>query len=1026
VAAALAGAATAQQRNTPSLGYHQAFMNFYDGEYKAALEQFVNEGRGAMKTAQSRWIDSICYEAMVGECYFEMGRPAQALDHYTAAVKLYLAFPNWMVQVQWQPIRPAGAGMHRIIPWAVRPPLAHLGQYPQNMLISQGSFDISDTVQHGGIVSPPLLFPIEVQEIVRCTALAIRRRAQLLGPLGQHDSDTNELIAVLSRHPGPPNHWSEAWGNLQLGLALIAGGREGQALLVLQRASIAAGEFEHPLTSVAQLELGKLAARRGDYDTALKCFEEASYAAVYYPDFSVLEEAFRCGSAVHLMANHKGIFPPLAAAIQWAKANRLRQLQASLLLSAAENAAVLHQTVPAAAFLDEARVSIGHRAMGAGRIGAVHSFLGALVFYQQKKIADGSAALSAAMNYMRQSSLWLFQISLADTLFAGGKTTQRAAQDLFAELLRDPRPADWTGDPMESLAVLVTPHPLPFEHWFEIVAAHKDYEAAIEIADRARRHRFFSALSLGGRLESLRWILNGPTEMLDKQAQLQRQDLRARYPAYDQLRQQAEAIRTGLNALPLVSENADVLKQQTRQLAQLAAIAQQQEQMLCEIAVRREPAAMVFPPLRPTIEIQQSLPKGHALLIFFATSRSLYGFLLDRARYSCWQVTVPQATVARHIASLLREMGSVHPNYELKLQELADSKWKKSAHELLDLLLKGSRGDFAGKFDELTVVPDGVLWYLPFEALQVTVDGTLHPLISRFRIRYAPTASLATLTTPWEPKPQARTGIVVGRLYPRQEEAVGKAAFADLAAALPGAAALKAPLPGPSAVYATLLDRLIVLDDFNLAGEALPFAWAPLPLDRVKAGSTLGDWMTLPWSGPQEIILPGFHTLAEEALGAAPGTKRSARTPNGSEIFLSVCGLMSSGARTMLLSRWRNGGQSTYDLVREFAQELPHIAPAAAWQRAVLLLASSRLNLDAEPRIKRVSTDESPRANHPFFWAGYMLVDMGGTPQKDDAKQPAPVLRIKRPALPPAKEKDLPAAEAPILKHVEKAVAGKE
>ena len=47
----------------------------------------------------------------------------------------------------------------------------------------------------------------------------------------------------------------------------------------------------------------------------------------------------------------------------------------------------------------------------------------------------------------------------------------------------------------------------------------------------------------------------------------------------------------------------------------------------------------------------------------------------------------------------------------------------------------------------------------------------------------------------------------------------------------------------------------------------------------------------------------------------------------GNEVFLSVCGLMANGARTMLLSRWRTGGQTSFDLVREFIQELADTAP---------------------------------------------------------------------------------------------------
>ena len=46
---------------------------------------------------------------------------------------------------------------------------------------------------------------------------------------------------------------------------------------------------------------------------------------------------------------------------------------------------------------------------------------------------------------------------------------------------------------------------------------------------------------------------------------------------------------------------------------------------------------------------------------------------------------------------------------------------------------------------------------------------------------------------------------------------------------------------------------------------------------------------------------------------------------------------MAAGAETMLLTRWRVGGQSTLDLVREFVQELPHNAAADAWKRSVEL-----------------------------------------------------------------------------------------
>ena len=93
-----------------------------------------------------------------------------------------------------------------------------------------------------------------------------------------------------------------------------------------------------------------------------------------------------------------------------------------------------------------------------------------------------------------------------------------------------------------------------------------------------------------------------------------------RYPAYDELRQQAHALHDQLAAMPLATEDREPVRQQIQALAQLAAVSRRQEVILREMAVRREPAGLIFPPLRATADIQKSLPKGHALLIFVATS----------------------------------------------------------------------------------------------------------------------------------------------------------------------------------------------------------------------------------------------------------------------------------------------------------------------------------------------------------------------------------------------------------------------
>ena len=78
---------------------------------------------------------------------------------------------------------------------------------------------------------------------------------------------------------------------------------------------------------------------------------------------------------------------------------------------------------------------------------------------------------------------------------------------------------------------------------------------------------------------------------------------------------------------------------------------------------------------------------------------------------------------------------------------------------------------------------------------------------------------------------------------------------------------------------------------------------------------------------------------------------------------------MSTGVRTILISRWRPGGQSSFDLVREFAQELPHESPAAAWQRAVQLLTRQPLGHGSRAAIE----EEHDRGRPALGGASFLL-----------------------------------------------------
>lgn len=1005
----------------PSLAYFTTMAPYYDGDYVASQQLFFTAGTGAVKNAVfGFWVDSICYQTMQGECSYQMGNYTAALVNYEAALRLFLRFNDYFLRIQFPPtIGIMPPSQVPPVPWYVTMRPTVLGQYATQYNSFQGQLNNNQAVFQGGVVAPPVLVPINVREIVRCTCLALRRWRELLGPTCSHHELTRDLVAALGLRPATPNHWSEAWVELELALAHSAAGKTQTARKYLQNAELVAGQFEHPFTCTVLLELGRLDLEAGDFQSAAKNFLEASWSAAIYQDFGVVEEALRYGALTHMLSQGQIIYPPLVGATAWATAGGLRQLNASLLLSAAENQSMLDQPGLAAASLTAARALIGAGDMSRGKIGARMNYLSALSAYQLGDQTDGDVALAAAMAFQTLGSLKMFHLHLIDKQWLTREINERMAVDYFSMLLRDPTPADWTYDPLETLSTLMVPHPHMFEHWFDASLERKsagEHQHLLEIVERWRRHRFLTTTDMGGRLLNLRWLLEAPRRELDADALLQRQTLLMRYPAYTKRSQRARELHRELAELPLSIDSQDpaqqeLAQQQQAKLAELTALSVEQELLLRQMALRREACNLIFPPLRDTKTVMESLPEGNALLAFFATTRYTYAFLMTRDKYGYWDIKQKQpGSFAKRLSQLLWSMGNVEQLKELKLKNLTDTAWKKPAHEIYDFLIKGSKAEPTKSFNELIVVPDGPMWYVPFEALQVTEGGTSKPLLSMLRVRSAPTVGLA-VGDKRPRKPSGNTAVVLGRLVPRgaaDGEAID-AAYDELAKVVPGAVALRDKPPATGAVYSSLFDRLIVLTEVLPSGDGL-YDWSPLQLDRGTPGSVLGSWMSLPWGGPDTVILPAFHTPAERALkGLSPEIA-------GEDLFLSSCGLMASGTRTALISRWRTGGQSSLDLVREFAQELPHTTASDAWQRSVQLVSSRQIDAENEPRVRLTVQEEPPKADNPFFWAGYLLIDTGASPRNGDQEEDNDAAEDAKAILAAGAEKPPPVGLAPKAK----------
>jgi hypothetical protein len=963
------------RRPVPGDDYYLAQAIYLSGDYNSARRAFIDVARGGSKTLEGgRWVDSICYHTMLGESHYQLGDLVASLEQHNSALQLYLAHLTWMMRVEFPESPDILTKPAKAPTWGPSSRNVVYGRYPDTVRTFMGNTDAQNAavMQRGGALSQGQLAPIGAMEVLRCIAISLKRRAELLGPTGEHDAFTQTIVSALAARPAPPNHWTQAFIELQVGLAHIAANKPALASSELQRSLLVGGRFEHPMSCIALLELGKLAFRAGQWDAAMTAFMEATHSGAVYGQYDVVEEAFRGAMTTHLVRGNKTLFAPVGVAAEWAHGTSTN-LQASLFVLSAENLLAMGDATRAFSQLTKARGVIGRHDALAGQVGARYHFELAKANFQTANLQAGSAALAPALAFQAKGSRRLFHIFLTDTAYTSGVISERIADGLYADVLREPQPNDWTSEPLETLGVAVAPRGIPMEHWFEAVMKRNEPERACEIIERMRRQKFFASLPLGGRLLALRWILAGPAESIGDRGNLQRRDILAKYPQFGELSRQVEEVRAVIAREPLTTEDGEGIKTLTNQYDKLAKLSGAQELLLHDMALQRLPADYSFPPLLTVKEVQARMSDKTLVLAYYNASRALYGFALAKDKYGVFKIESPNK-VRNDVVDMLKKMGLRDRSQPIAAKELADDSWKSLAVRVSTALSNNTKPEAWEQYREVVVVPDGLLWYCPFEMLPVGKDDS--PLLTKARVRFVPTVSL--VVPDGRPiKPVTRTAVVAGRLYPREDLKVCAEAADDLAQVLPDVSRLPVRLPGPSSLLAKFCDRLVVYHDMD-DSEKAPYDWSPVQIDQKKIGSSLGALMTLPWGGPTQVVFPGFHTPTESG-----GTKRAA---TGDEVFLTVCGLMATGTQTALLSRWRVGGQTSFDLTREFLQELPHESASAAWQRSVLLRMQSEIDAAREPRLNLGPLDEPIRADHPFFWAGYMLVDTGIVPAPPEAQ----------------------------------------
>ena len=466
----------------------------------------------------------------------------------------------------------------------------------------------------------------------------------------------------------------------------------------------------------------------------------------------------------------------------------------------------------------------------------------------------------------------------------------------------------------------------------------------------------------------------------------------------------------------MLSTNATDAKPLTALYDQWERNAEQRQNILAQLAVHRLPSPTEFPPLRTTPELQQTLDDGEALIEFHNVGENVYGLLVTKSNINIWQLPDSRRLRAG-LGGFLRALGNYSANRQLSVAELKSDSWHPAAQQAYAAIFDNSRLEISAT-KSLVIVPDNLLWYVPFEALIPGGGKKEKVLADRFPIRYGPTAALAVSNS----RPLRRvqhTGILPGDLKFAGEEPDRAKLLQDLRDVVAGPLVLPEPLPEPAPLVSPLLDTLIVLDE--IPANSIGDPSSVFPRSRNAAKDKLNAWIGLPYGGPERIVITGFKTEAQQGLkpprresSRSSAVHRSGTGAAGDEIFQSLCNLMASGARTVLLSRWRTTGRTNFDLVREYIKQSTDTPATDAWQRACLFARENPIDQNHEPRLKHSDdTSDLPTADHPFFWAGYLLVDTGARPKKPENTETAKNVPSKNKPLPPPAKPAKPAGNAP-------------
>ena len=413
----LSQSAHAQVEQVPGRGYYSGFFQYYDADYKDAGKIFLRgSDNSAMRFGEQRFLDSICYWTMMGECHFQMGNYPQAVELYEQSLSLYLDYMtlDWQSRVKLPAAitERTGAVQRANITWGASRRTFVIPTLPDSLSVMFGEIGgVEKAFRFGGVAKEAELRPVDVAEIMRCAAISIHRRRWIKGATCKFDPFSITLLDGLANYPGGNGTLLGAWNGVLFGLAQASMEKNDVAAKKLTTSLQFNGRMDHPLTPIALLTLADLRRLAGDNAGAADFSAEATYSAAIFNQYDILSDAMTLGTQVHLMEN-RSVYPPLEAINQWAGRNDARLPQAASLVRMADCLAEVGEVELCGQAIVQAKKAFSKSGLPLSPEVARIGYLTAVVHFMNGNYDKGHSDLTASIKrFAGGGSRWLYQLA---------------------------------------------------------------------------------------------------------------------------------------------------------------------------------------------------------------------------------------------------------------------------------------------------------------------------------------------------------------------------------------------------------------------------------------------------------------------------------------------------------------------------------------------------------------------------------------------------------------------------------------